>query len=241
MNARTRKHWFIAILVLEWLVFAAEIPDPLYQGKRLSQWFDEFSVAPAYVTPATRAIQALGPEAVPYLVEFLQPGETNSWKKRAALCALGELGQKAGGSISAVVWCLKDRDLKVQADAAYTLAKLGAAAKSAIAPLQEYLRKNGDPYNGLAAATALWRLDKQQARGIVPALTNMLMSAGHFTFNAHVLELLTEIGPAAQEALPILRLGLQEVQDDEREPIQEAIKKIQAKIMERPAGAAKGN
>jgi hypothetical protein len=223
------------------LVFAAEVPNPIYQGKRLSQWFDEFAVAPAYVTPATLAIQRLGPDAVPYLVQFLRPSETNSWKKRAALSALGTLGEKGSASVPVLIRCLNDGDLKAQADAAYTLAKLGAHAKDAIRPLQDYLRKNSAPYNGLAAATALWEIDPHQTPLIVPALINMLMSAGLFEFDAHVIELLAEIGSAAHQAIPILQLGLKGVQQEDREPIQEAIKKIQVKKMDEPGGPANGS
>jgi hypothetical protein len=44
---------------------STEDTDRIYDGKRLSQWFAEFSQPPAYVTPATKAIQALGSNAGP--------------------------------------------------------------------------------------------------------------------------------------------------------------------------------
>jgi hypothetical protein len=64
---------------------ADENIDPVHDRKRLSAWFAEFSQTPAYVTPATKAIQAIGSNAVPYLVRFLAKDETSSWTKRAAM------------------------------------------------------------------------------------------------------------------------------------------------------------
>lgn len=231
-----RFTWLVGGLLA--LMVSAADTDPVYQGKSLSRWFAEFSEAPAYVTPATKAIQELGSNAVPCLVQFLKPTETNSWRKRAAISALDYIGTNASASVSALMQCLEDPDLKVQADAVYALPKVGSAAKTAIPVLKDYLKKHGDPYYGFAAAVALWRIDRQQVPVIVPALTNMLMANGQFDFDADVIGLLTEIGPAARAALPILKLGLKEADAEYRELIRETIEKIQGEKKDEPNGPA---
>jgi hypothetical protein len=81
--------------------------EPVHDGKRLSAWFAEFSQTPAYVTPPTKAIQAIGSNAVPYLVRFLGKDETNSWTKRAAVAALDSLRNQAQAATPALVLCLR--------------------------------------------------------------------------------------------------------------------------------------
>ena len=188
---------------------ASENIDPVHDGKRLSAWFAEFSQTPAYVTPATKAIQAIGSNAVPYLVRFLGKDETSSWTQRAAMAALDSLGDQAQAATPALVLCLKDADPKVAADAAYSLARIGPRANSAIPELKAFLQKNrGDSYGGLAAATALWSIDKGQAPLVVEALSEMLFADGRWEFHYNVLEMLREIGPPARTSIPELERGL---------------------------------
>jgi hypothetical protein len=207
----------LTIITLVTLIFAQAAPaeniDPIHDGKRLSEWFAEFSQTPAYVTPATKAIQAIGSNAVPYLVQFLGPNETNSWTERAAMSALDALGDKAQAATPALVFYLNDQDPKVAADAAYSLARIGSPAKSALPELQALLQKNrGDAYGGLAAVTALWSIDKGQAPLVVEALGEMLFAGGRWGFNYNVLETLREVGPTAKASIPALERGLREEQ-----------------------------
>jgi hypothetical protein len=182
--------------------------DPVNDGKRLSQSFAEFSE-----TPAIKAIEAIGSNAVPYLVLFLNRVETNSWTKRAAVAALDSLGGQATEATPALVLCLKDGDPKVEADAAYSLARIGPGAKSAIPELKAFLQTHrGEAYGGLAAVTALWSIDKRQAPLVVGALGEMLFVNDRWEFDYNVLETLREIGPTAKASIPALERGLGEEQ-----------------------------
>jgi hypothetical protein len=118
---------------------ANENIDRVHDGKRLSAWFAEFSQTPAYVMPATKAIQAIGSNAVPYLVRFLGRDETNSWTKRAAMAALDSLGDHAQAATPALVLCLNDGDAKVAADAAIRWRELDLVPNSAIPELKAFL------------------------------------------------------------------------------------------------------
>jgi hypothetical protein len=69
-----------AALLAFWIVHRSTAPEPTYAGRSFSSWFHEDELGPNYfnTAPATKAIVAMGPTAVPFLVARLQD-ENSTW------------------------------------------------------------------------------------------------------------------------------------------------------------------
>lgn len=110
------------------------------------------------------ALVAIGPDAVPMLVERIESGE--AVVRRTALSVLGELGPGAAGAVRVLVSALQDAG--VRADAAHALGGIGEAAVEAVPALAEGL-KAGDAEFRAACAGALAGIGPK-ARDASPAL-----------------------------------------------------------------------
>jgi hypothetical protein len=106
-------------------------------------------------------LAAIGPPAVPRLIESLSSG--NAHIRQGVATALGEIIPVSDATIPALVDALHDTSEEVSQEAASALATLGPAAVPAVASLIEALR-DGNPITRVQACVAL--------RGIGPAASS---------------------------------------------------------------------
>jgi hypothetical protein len=159
-----RKKWLIAaalcLLGLLACLFFAAPRQPHYQGRSLSSWLADLSSS-HYETQrvARAAIQAMGPEAVPYLTNSLAqrdsislrayrrniiPRRVATWshryfkwqtpvmESRSAALALQTLGPQATNAIPALMAALQDPSWMVTQAAATALGAMGSNAVPAL-------------------------------------------------------------------------------------------------------------
>jgi len=146
--------------------------EPTYQGKPLSKWKAEADDKdPALRLAAVKALGEFGPEATPLLVRLLRHEDEKVRDEAAA--NLGRLA--AEDQAAAVPWImplLRDQQKDVRRIAAYTLSRMGPAAKAAIPDLIKLLQDK-DPATRCEAAWTLGEMGLQAATA-VPALTDLL-------------------------------------------------------------------
>jgi HEAT repeat protein len=182
----------------------AEGKDPVYAGKRLSEWLTVLdSKNKEEVDVARAALLWERKKLVPVLREDLKHGDERVAGRAARL--LSELGTFAEPALPELTAALMSRHAPVRANAAYALSRIGPPARAAIDPLIELLGdKDSDARRW--AAVALGSIGKE-ARRAVPALLRALEDREPLvrSMSAYALG---EIG-AVKESLPALieRLG----------------------------------
>lgn len=183
-----------AIIVAGLLFFWLHKSEPSYQGKSLSEWLkqdQENSGARNFElsVEATTALQKMGTNAIPYLVERI--GRTNSSFKKE----ISDFSKKHD---------LPDVDLnkvyKEQFRATCALKVFGAEARGAIPSLTALLNNEE---TAISAAFALVNIGAEA----MPALTNALSNTNRITVFA-VCYSLRFIGTNAAQAIPILLVNL---------------------------------
>ncbi|MGA2066615.1 MAG: HEAT repeat domain-containing protein [Thermoguttaceae bacterium] len=163
--------------------------------------------------------------AVPKLIKFIRDNPRSSGAFKAAE-ALGWIGVGSKEVVEALrmaavhepeaasiaLWRVGERDKAMLARViekfnrspskwlALELGTLGAAAKSA-QPALERLLGDGESYNRIAAALALWRIDHANAPRCVAAL---LRDIDDPAFGGDAMAALGEMGPDARRAIPAL-------------------------------------
>ena len=167
---------------------AAAIPGLI---QALADSYEPTSLNAAY------ALGAIGASAVPQLIETLK--DENGSTRRMAAYALAAVGAPA---VSALSEALQHTDDAVRVEATYALAQIGDAAELAIPALIERAKdENAEVRRYLAEAFGGLGTTAAPA---VPALTDMVASDedGHARFEAALA--LAQIGPAANDAIPVL-------------------------------------
>jgi ankyrin repeat protein/HEAT repeat protein len=160
--------------------------------------------------PAMTALVSLGKPAVPRLIELLDH------KDRAiaisASVALNRIGTPAVPALAEVV---KTGSPQAAERAASALWWIRGGAKAALPTLYEVVAAdNRSDSTKLSAAWAALRIDPAASRqapeilAAIPLLMRML-DRGTFEEQGHAAEALQGIGPAAREALPLLRKRLE--------------------------------
>lgn len=160
--------------------------------------------------------------AVPALRQALKDRTT---RVQAALVLLTMTLDEPARSdmVAALRAALRDND-PMRLDAATALGKLGTAARDGVPELQAAM-KDADPLLRIAAAGALWKVDRRQESAVVTVLCTALQlkpatppppsrlmqpaSAGHDARTAAAL-VLQEVAPAGKEAIPLLIDALRE-------------------------------
>jgi HEAT repeat protein len=178
------------------LVFQAPGRTPRYQGQSVRTW-----VLRAYAgTNVSAAFTAMGPAAVPVLVELLQTQEL-PWRRHLRL-----LAPKVPPRLRQRLFGKSDTPtaVKLRCGAALCLGLLGPQAESAAALLAQAMR---DPELAVRseAGSALARLGK----AAVPHLTLALREPDPHVREASAFYL-GGMGPAAAAAVPDLALALQD-------------------------------
>jgi HEAT repeat protein len=186
---------------------------------------------------AISALSSMGTDAMPGLVVLYRDGE-HAQRFQAAR-AFMRLGPKAAAAVPALVEDLTPESSGRAAWAALVLAGIGEDAKVAVPRLIE-LTHDDDVNVRLRAAEALWRLDRR-TNAVLPVMVAELTdwSKDHNALLGRTsdeqdqsrqevaAEVLGEIGPAAKEAVPLLRMMLRSSFDSQKESAAKALEKIE--------------
>jgi HEAT repeat protein len=172
---------------------AARIAIPRLLGiMKDKSGYEEVKVA------AARALGRIGrgDEAVTAELQEVLRSATDSHVRGVVARALGEL--KCVACIKALRRFLEDEDSWIQEDAAYALGKIGPAAREAIPELSRLLASPDESLK-FQAALALWQITHESER----LLPHLATSIGRY-WNLEAVEAAAEIGPAAQDAVPMI-------------------------------------
>ncbi len=164
---------------------------------------------------ACRALRDIGPEAksaVPVLVKLLREGVPSkpvyaASVRRHAAQALGGIGPGIGQeALDTLAAALKDPIDPVREDAAVALGKLGPFAKPAVPALEEALDKG--PFSArVHGAKSHWLITGETER----AVDVLIGELGDFIWGMPAAQVLGEMGPKANKAVPDLLALFQSV------------------------------
>ena len=236
---RNQRRIWTAILLLgaagfaTWLILSSRDSEPVYKGKRLSEWLAEALLSPhpntdGYNPPSPSEIQAeeavrhIGTNAIPALLEMLQETDSPLKTKWIALLEKQHFIRAPEPAF--------DRNLH----ALYGFQALGPAASNSVPELVRIYRENHSPdsqvlilaaldnigptaapkatpilldglTNGYLRRTALSVIGEihGQPEVFVPALINALNDSDP-TARATAIRALGKYGPAAEPAVPAL-------------------------------------
>lgn len=197
----------------------------------------ELADRPEQMWGAISALSSMGTDAVPGLVELYRNGKRgqHSWAARAFM----KQGPKAAAAVPALAEDLNSESAGRVALAAMVLGHIGEKAKVTVPRLAKLIH-DANPHVRLRAAEALWRLDRQ-TNAVLPVMIaeleawskdpNALLgetSDEHGQTRQQVAAgVLEEIGPAAHEAVPFLRMMLRSSFDNQKEAAAKALNKIE--------------
>jgi len=158
----------------------------------------------ATVRNALDALVALGPSAVPRLIDALKHEKLRG----EVVYILGQIGPGAAAATPALTKLIADKDEQVALEAAVALAKIGSNAKGAVPALIETLQEPGtkDPH---AIAYALGSIGPN-AVAAEEVLTDLLKSSDWKLALTSAWALVRICPPAkvSEETLPVLTAGL---------------------------------
>jgi HEAT repeat protein len=131
--------FMIAAAFLGWRLFNP--PEPVYQGKPLSDWVRQFStnfavgiVSTSSAQEAEQALRQIGPEALPYLLRQMRVSDS-ALKKRLRATVLGKWHDRLG---------LRDRSADIRRLGAHGIHALGTNAAPAAQALIEIATRHPD-------------------------------------------------------------------------------------------------
>jgi len=161
--------------------------------------------------------------AVPALIGALS--DSDIFVRWSAARTLGRINAKAGAqAVPALALALSDPDLDVRVTAASTLEAYGPAARAAIPALADGAGR-GDPEFRRAAMYALQAIGSEASRAALPNLIVDLRSDDP-RVRRTAAETLGHFGAAARNAVPALRLALQDEDADVRQAASDALLSI---------------
>jgi HEAT repeat protein len=165
---------------------------------------------------ALSALSLMGEAAVPSLIELYRNGSGSRFFIAKALMKQGV------NAAAAVPWLRKDLGSEktgVVVVAAMTLGSIGVPAKPAVEELLALIRNSKDPHVRVRVAEAVWRLDRNTnvvAPIMIEELSNWSKEPNALsrqTIDSYgesrvqvAVNILEEVGPAAREAIPYLKL-----------------------------------
>ena len=168
---------------------------------------------------AAYTLGAIGAPAVPQLIETL--GDENAPTRRMAAYALAAVGAPA---VSALSEALQHTEDAVRVEASYALAQIGNAAEPAIPALMERTKDDNvevrrylaEAFGSLGAIAA----------PAVPQLTDMVADDDDKQVRFESALALAQIGPAANDAVPVLANALWDEDRYVRDNTIHALKRI---------------
>jgi hypothetical protein len=180
--------------------------EPIYQGKRLSQWLILFVDATiAGQLEASNAVCAIGTNALPWLMNRIQHEASPSrWVKWVALGR--KLPGRMGRSLNA--WLANDLDFQMQlTQTGFRL--LGPAARSAIPELSQTLR-GSDPNASARAAAVMRYLGPEALEPLLSVVQNHNEAIGTRIAAVSALRYMGYLGAEGASAIPVLLSCLKE-------------------------------
>jgi len=148
---------------------------------------------------AAEVLATIGAPALPSLIKTLQGKEMRA--RSNATIALGMMGSSAQAAVEPLIALLTEEDFILRSAAARALGKIGRKAKKAVPLLEELLR---DRHVRTAAAEALRRLQPGILEKNIPLFIEVLhQNSG--TPRQYAIQILGDLGPAAEEAIPALQ------------------------------------
>jgi HEAT repeat protein len=153
-------------------------------------------------------VRDLAKPAVPDLIDALQDKdeEVRIW----AACALGEFGPNAVSAVEPLIESVRDEAHPVVIPSAIqALGRMGPVASQAV-PVLAPMVMDPKHRNHLMAVHAFWRIGpkgRAEASLVVPKLIDGLSGSRSPRERAWVAAILSEMGPAAREAIPALSMA----------------------------------
>ncbi|HHZ92771.1 TPA: HEAT repeat domain-containing protein [Candidatus Poribacteria bacterium] len=169
------------------------------------------------------AIEALGRTgedaklAIPQLIKLL----ANEDLSESTAIALSEIGKVA---VPHLINSLKSRDRNARRMAAIALSEIGKEAKTATNTLTKLLK---DPYVGVDAALALYRIDNSKFNSIAPTLKSGLQH-NDYNINLRANQIIEQIGEAT---VPMLLQTLKDKNPEVRESSAILLGKVTTEIL----------
>lgn len=180
--------------------------EPVYQGKRLSQWLVQYLDAPTGgQVEASNAVCAIGTNALPWLMNRIQHEASPSrWVKWVAL------GRKLPGRMGRTVATLLGDDSFYQLKLTFAgFQLLGPAASSAIPGLSQILR-GSDAYASARAAEVMCCLGPQALPPLLSVIQDRRQSFGARAGAVGTVSHMGYLGVDGASAIPILLSCLSE-------------------------------
>jgi HEAT repeat protein len=173
---------------------------------------------------AIEALAEMGRNAVPGLVELYR--DAGKGNRHFVAKALMKLGTKASAAVPVVAADLNSENVGHVVMAAQVLGYLGESAKVAL-PRLTALLADADVRVRVRAAGALWSLDRQTNAVLSVLLAALQDNSIHRAWaKRFAAEALAEMGPAAQDAVPLLERMLTDQQTSLRSFAADALRKI---------------
>lgn len=216
MEPRKRKRVLLAGVSVAVLMFASWFlrqrnTEPTYEGNRLSEWIEMHQEGSSMEQrEAAVAIQAIGTNALPYLVEWLSYQPSSLRLKLESMVRRGPNWLAQSQRIDAML----QADNRRANCAAAAFVALGSAAAPAIPELERIARRK--PENLHANALALESLGYIGPQAI-PTLTNLLVTVEYDALLrvTSLLSALQRQGTNASMAFPVLFHQLQSENPDD--------------------------
>lgn len=124
--------------------------------------------------------------------------------------AIGEKDPPVKEAVPVIAALLDSGNEPTRKAAINALGRMGSAAFSAAPQLAETLKSSGDNETRVVAAEALGRIGPKCAATAVPALAKAAQNDRWPKVRSTSLTALGEMGPAAKEAIPVLRVALKD-------------------------------
>lgn len=217
-----RKHFQVGVAFLLGLLYLSLVirffaePEPEYQGRPISYWMEQLRASPRSLDQLVEPFQAMGSEAVPYLVEELRAKESGSdrlWSsvyaklpaaivrrlpwpassfavRQGAALALEKIGPVA---VPALIQCSNDPNPTVRIYSVRALARVRSRSRDRIAALIDRLY-DPDPHVRAMAISQFGALAKEEPK-FISLLVRALRQRGP-TVQAVLAAALCELGPA---------------------------------------------
>ena len=232
MNKRRRLGLIVVLgLAITAAVFFALRPrEPVYQGKRLSEWLDQYEASllarDQTTEQASSALRHIGTNALPVFLRMVSVRDSALKRKLLPLAekqsmvslrirrddyyhtmasfGFGALGPIAKPAVPRLVILLSDKDPNVRAAAANALAGIGPEAGVAVPALLQCLDDRNNGILQIQSMMALGAIHKN-AELAVPVLTQYLDgSRKDWDYASFAIQALGLYGEKAKTAIPAI-------------------------------------
>jgi HEAT repeat protein len=175
-------------------------------------------------------VRDLAKPAVPNLIAALRDkdDEVRTW----AAITLGQIGPNAVSAVEPLLALLRyEENPQVISCAVRSLGEIGPGARPAL-PVLAAMVQNPEHTAQVFAIQAFWRVGpkgRAEASIVVPKLIDRLVTSNDTRMRVWVAEILCEIGPAAQEAIPALSIAAGDLDPEVRRAARDALSALGGK------------